>query len=206
MQLWLSPVILPGRHLSPTSLLQLPSAKTCRQERQAVDSTASQLRTCSLYLHSASNKQKGPQKPRPQSVALIPMTQGLPPANLKKIQPRQKTHGECSSGAENSISMHEALGFTLCTTRREGEAERELSKGCERAIIRAGGVCAAGRIWSKFTQEASVRKGEQCGVGTSGMLVLSLGGFHFPLLRGCLAMSEYISSGLHGGKGTWYQV
>lgn len=131
---------------------------------------------------------------------------GLPPANLKKIQPRQKIHGECSSGAENSISMHEALGFILYTTRREGEAEREQSKGCERAIIRAVWVCAARRIWSKFTQEASVRKGERCGVGASGMLVLSLGGFYFPLLRGCLAMSEYISSGLHGGKGTWYQV
>lgn len=102
--------------------------------------------------------------------------------------------------------MHEALGFNLGTTRREGEAERELSKGCERAIIGAVGVYAARRRCSKFTQEASVRKGEQCGVGTSGMLVLSLGGFHFPLLRGCLAMSEYISSGLHGGKGTWYQV
>lgn len=38
--------------------------------------------------------------------------------------------------------MQEALGFILCTTRREGEAERELSKGCERAIIRAVGVCA----------------------------------------------------------------
>lgn len=107
---------------------------------------------------------------------------------------------------ENSINMHEALGFILCTTRREGEAEREQSKGCERAIIRAVGVCAARRIWSKFTQEASVRKGERCGVGASGMLVLSLGGFYFPLLRGCLAMSEYISSGLHGEKGTWYQA
>lgn len=76
--------------------------------------------------------------------------------NEKKIQPRQKIRAECSSEAEYLISMHEALGFILCTTRREGEAERELSKGCERAIIRAVGVCAARRIWSKFTQEASV--------------------------------------------------
>lgn len=141
-------------------LLQLPSAKTCRQERQAMDSAASQLHTCSLYLYSASNRQKGPQKTRPQSVALIPMTQGCPWQTGGKRYNLDRKYMQCSSGAEYSISMHEALGFILCTTRREGEAERELSIGCERAIIRAVGVCAARRIWSKFTQEASVRKGE----------------------------------------------
>lgn len=79
----------------PYLLASTAFCKDMLQGRQAVDSAASQLCTCSLYLYSASNKQKGPQKTRPQSVALIPMTQGLPPANLKKIQPRQKIHGEC---------------------------------------------------------------------------------------------------------------